>query len=76
MKKSFGTLPSGEETYLYTISCGGITASVSDYGASLVSLFVPDRNGHISDVVMPQEMHVWELPWAATPIAPVVLHLI
>lgn len=52
MKKSFGTLPSGEETYLYTISCGSITASVSDYGASLVSLFVPDRNGHISDVVL------------------------
>ena len=28
MKKSFGVLPTGEQTYLYTISCGGITATV------------------------------------------------
>ena len=52
MKASFGHLPSGEETYLYTISCGGITASVTDYGASLVRLLVPDSNGILSDVVL------------------------
>ena len=42
MKKSFGTLPSGEETFLYTISCGKLSAAVTDYGATLVSLLVPD----------------------------------
>ncbi len=52
MKKSFGTLPSGQQASLYTISRGGITASVSDYGAHLVSLLVPDKNGITADVVL------------------------
>mgnify|MGYP000310379732 CR=1 FL=1 len=50
MKKSFGTLPSGEETFLYTISCGKLSAAVTDYGATLVSLLVPDRDGVLADV--------------------------
>ena len=52
MRKSFGRLPSGEETTLYTISCGRITATVTDYGAHLVNLFVPDKMGQIADVVL------------------------
>ena len=52
MQKFFGTLPSGEDTHLYTISCGGITAAVTDYGAALVQLLVPDRDGNLSDVVL------------------------
>lgn len=52
MKKSFGTLPSGEETFLYTISCGKLSAGVTDYGATLVSLLVPDRDGVLADVVL------------------------
>ena len=52
MKKSFGTLPSGEETFLYTISCGKLSAAVTDYGATLVSLLVPDRGGVLADVVL------------------------
>ena len=52
MKKNFGILPTGEETFLYTISAGGITATVSDYGATLVNLFVPDKNGVVADVVL------------------------
>lgn len=52
MKKSFGHLPSGQEAALYTISRGGITAKVTDYGAHLVSLLVPDRNGRYDDVVL------------------------
>ena len=52
MKKNFGILPTGEETFLYTISCGKVTATVSDYGATLVNLFVPDKNGIIADVVL------------------------
>jgi len=52
MRKFFGTLPSGEEAALYTISCGQIQASVTDYGASLVSVLVPDRNGILADVVL------------------------
>ena len=52
MKASFGTLPGGRETFLYTIACGGITAQVTDFGAALVSLNVPDQNGNIADVVL------------------------
>lgn len=52
MKKSFGILPSGEQASLYTISCGSITATVTDYGAHLVSVLVPDKNGNVADVVL------------------------
>ena len=52
MKKSFGILPTGEEAFLYTISCGKLTATVTDYGATLVSLLVPDAAGNIADVVL------------------------
>lgn len=52
MTNKFGTLPSGETAFLYTISCGKLTASVTNYGASLVSLLVPDKHGIIADVVL------------------------
>ena len=52
MKQSFGHLPCGTEAYLYTISCGGITAKITDYGANLVSLLVPDRQNRLDDVVL------------------------
>ena len=52
MKESFGILPSGEEASLYTISCGCLTAKVTDYGAHLVSLLVPDHQGVLADVVL------------------------
>ena len=52
MKRSFGILPDGRETFLYTISCGQITAEVSDYGANLVCLWVPDQDGKLADVVL------------------------
>ena len=52
MKTFFGTLPCGETAALYTISCGGLTAAVTDYGASLVSLLVPDAAGNLADVVL------------------------
>ena len=52
MKKSFGHLPSGAEVFLYTISCGGITATVSDLGATLVHVLVPDVDGIVADVAL------------------------
>ena len=52
MKKFFGKLPSGEETFLYTISRNGITATVTDFGATLVNVFVPDADGNIADVAL------------------------
>lgn len=52
MKENFGTLPSGEVATLYTITNGNITAAVTDYGATLVRLFVPDASGKAADVVL------------------------
>ena len=52
MKKLFGTLRQGGDAFLYTISRGGLTAEVSDYGATLVKLWVPDRQGELADVVL------------------------
>ena len=52
MKKVFGTLPSGQTAYLYTITCGGLTAEISDFGAAVVKLFVPDSAGRLADVVL------------------------
>lgn len=40
MNKHFGTLPTGESATLYTISAGRLRAAVTDYGATLVSLWV------------------------------------
>lgn len=52
MKKLFGLLSNGQEASLYTISCGKITAQISDYGATLVRLYVPDSQGNVADVVL------------------------
>lgn len=52
MKKSFGILPNGKEAFLYTISCAGITASVTDFGATLVQILVPDADGNCADVAL------------------------
>ena len=50
--KNFGKLPTGEEATLYTISCGKITAAITNCGAALVSLWVPDAKGNLADVVL------------------------
>ena len=52
MKKPFAVLPDGQQTYAYTISCGKLTAEILDLGATLRSLYVPDRAGNLADVVL------------------------
>ena len=37
---------------LYTISNGDLTMQVTDFGARVISLFTPDRNGKLDDVVV------------------------
>lgn len=51
-KRSFGILPSGKEASLYTIQNNRITACISDFGATLVNLWVPDKAGNLADVVL------------------------
>ncbi len=52
MIQPFGTTPSGESASLYTISCGKLTAKLTDFGATLVRLYVPARDGILGDVVL------------------------
>ena len=52
MKKLFGVRADGQQAYLYTIRCGKLTAELSDHGATLVKLFVPDSKGNLADVVL------------------------
>lgn len=52
MKELFGICTNGQQAHLYTITGGGLTAVVSDLGATLVKLFVPDRDGNLADVVL------------------------
>lgn len=52
MKTEFGTLKNGQMAYLYEISCGQLKARISDYGATLVQLYVPDSRGNVADVLL------------------------
>lgn len=52
MKRDFGTLKNGEKAALYEISWGNVKAQISDYGATLVRLYVPDSKGNLADVVL------------------------
>ncbi len=53
VKERFGTTKCGKEVYAYTLTNSkGMSAKVINYGAILVSLTVPDQNGHADDVVL------------------------
>ncbi|GAP71558.1 aldose 1-epimerase [Candidatus Symbiothrix dinenymphae] len=52
----FDTTVDGEKVSLYTLSSGtGITMQVTNYGARVVALWVPDKNGKAADVVLGYE---------------------
>ena len=52
-QRAFGITPDGTEASLYTITgAGGMVARISDYGATLTELWVPDRTGALGDVVL------------------------
>ena len=52
-KKSFGKLTDGAEVTLYTLkNAKGMEAKIIDYGATVVSLTAPDKNGIFADVVL------------------------
>jgi len=49
----FGRTPEGEEVFLYTLtSAKGLRARITNYGAILVSLEVPDRHGKLDDIAL------------------------
>lgn len=49
----FGKTDEGKEVELFTLlNDNGITTKVTSYGAALVSLETPDKNGEIADIVL------------------------
>ncbi|MFM7606388.1 MAG: aldose epimerase family protein [Prosthecobacter sp.] len=52
-KKPFGTLSDGREAALYVLQVqDGMSVALTDYGAAIVQLHVPDRLGLMKDVVL------------------------
>lgn len=52
-KHSFGTTKDGQAATLYTlINKKGMSVSFTDYGANIVNVIVPDKNGKFDDVVL------------------------
>jgi len=52
-KEAFGRTPDGREVELYTLTnANGLKAKIMTYGAIVVSLEVPDRNGNLADIVL------------------------
>jgi len=52
-KEVFGQLPDGDQVDLFVLTNGrGMTAKVMTYGATLVSLSVPDKNGEVADITL------------------------
>ncbi len=49
-KEAFETIVDGKEVSLYTIKAGDLTMQVTNYGARVVSLWTPDRNGELADI--------------------------
>jgi aldose 1-epimerase len=52
-KEPFGKTPDGKSVDIYTLtSAKGLQARITNYGAIVVSLLVPDRSGRKADVVL------------------------
>ena len=48
----WGKAPDGQAVDLYTLSDGDLTVRITNFGAHVVSIEAPDRNGHRADVVL------------------------
>jgi len=52
-KKNYGKTPDGKEVDIFTLSNNnGMSAKIMNYGATITSIIVPDRNGKLEDVVL------------------------
>jgi aldose 1-epimerase len=52
-KEAFGKLPDGREVSMYTlVNAKGYKVRITNFGAKVVSLEAPDRNGKVADVVL------------------------
>ena len=49
---AFRTIVDGKQTELYTLTNGSLTMQVTNFGARVVTLWAPDRNGEMADIVL------------------------
>jgi len=52
VKQDFGQTSDGTPVELYTLKNGRITVKVSTYGATVVSIEAPDRDGRVDDIAL------------------------
>jgi aldose 1-epimerase len=51
-EEAFKKVHQGKQTGLYTLkNKNGLVAQITNYGAIIVSIYVPDRNGNMADIV-------------------------
>ena len=53
--KAFQQTIDGKQTNLYTLKNKDIQVAITNYGARVVSILVPDKNGKLTDVVVGQD---------------------
>jgi len=51
-KELFGKLPDGRQADIYTLSNGDLEVKITNFGAAVVSLKAPDREGGKADIVL------------------------
>lgn len=52
-KNYFGTLPNGTKVDIFTLTNSkNVSVDITNFGGVIVSIFVPDKNGKIADVVL------------------------
>lgn len=52
-QKSFGMTANGEESTIYTITNNnGMKVALTDFGANIVSIFIPDTKGNVADITL------------------------
>jgi len=52
-KRSFGKTKDGKEVFLFSLeNKNGVKAEVTNFGANLVNLFIPGKDGKVEDVVL------------------------
>lgn len=61
-EQDYGTLSTGETAHKYTLTnSSGASVTLSDYGARIISIFMPDRNGTLDDVIVgPDNLKTFE----------------
>jgi aldose 1-epimerase len=51
-QENFQTTVDGKDVSIYTLKAGDITMQVTNFGARVVSLWTPDKNGKYDDIVL------------------------